>query len=372
MIRGTALKDKKTKHLIPRLQPGDIAVILHRDLDEIAALQLLEKKIRACINGEPFISGRYPNVGPRILSNAGVLLIDAVGLEAFEAIQDGKLAEIQDGSIMQQGRRICSATILSMGEINQRMEAAAVNAPDVLQDFIQNTLEYAAREKDLILAPITMPPVKARIQGRHCLVVTRGKNYKADLSAILPYLREVRPIIIGVDGGGDALLEYGIRPDILVGDMDSVSDHCLQSCSEIILHGYTDGRCPAMARIRKLGLDAAVFPYPGTSEDIALLLAYEGKAELIVTVGSHTSMMDFLEKGRGGMASTFLVRMKVGDRIIDAKGVHELYKNRIRPGYLAALIVSALFPLALIARLSPQLLELYRLLFLRLRILIGW
>ncbi len=371
MIRGIAKKDRRTKDLIARLSQGDIAVIHHQDLDEVAAIHLVEKKIRAVINGGMSISGKYPNQGPKILCDAGILIVDNVGTEIFDRIEENLLVEISGDALFQDGLQLCPVHILCRDEVLSEMEGAAANLKDVLHDFIENTLDYAAREKDLIIGPMNLPKISGKIRGRHVLVVIRGKNYKEDLKAIRPYIEEMNPIMIGVDGGGDALLDYGLKPDILMGDMDSVSDHCLQVSKEIIVHAYTDGRCPGMDRIKNLGLKAISFPYPGTSEDIALLLAYEHQAELIVTVGSHTSMIDFLEKGRRGMASTFLVRMKVGDRVIDAKGVHEFYKNRLRPGYLAVLMASALFPIAMVARMSPQIQELYRLIALRIRILVG-
>ena len=371
MIRGYAKKDQKTKNLINRLDANDIAVILHRDLDEVAAIHLAERKIKAVINGEESISGRFPNQGPRILSEAGISLIDNVGGEIFDKIQENDRIEVSNHTLFLNEEPLCPVVILTKEAIKEKMEKASDNIRDVLHDFIDNTLDYAEKEKDIILSPVDMPPVGISMTGRHVLVVTRGKNYKEDLKAIRSYIDEVNPVRIGVDGGADALLEFGCEPDIIVGDMDSVSDSALRKCREIIVHAYPDGRAPGMERIQKMGLLAKVFPYPGTSEDVALILAYENKAELIVTVGSHTNMIDFLEKGRRGMASTFLVRMKVGYKVIDAKGVSELYKNRFKPAYLAALFLAVLFPIAMVARMSPLIQELYQLIALRLKILVG-
>jgi uncharacterized membrane-anchored protein len=251
------------------------------------------------------------------------------------------------------------------------MKEASENLWGVLDGFVNNTLDYARKEKDTILGPVSLPDIKADISGKHVLIVIRGKNYHEDLKAIRSYIEEVNPVMIGVDGGGDALLEFGYKPDILVGDMDSASDDCLKRSKEIVVHAYTDSSCPGMKRIKSLGLSAAVFAFPGTSEDIAMLMAFEKKAELIVAVGSHTNIIDFLEKGREGMASTMLVRMKVGYKLVDAKGVSELYRNRIYPGYIVALFLAALLPIALVARMSPQLNELLSLLFLRVRLIMG-
>jgi len=371
MIRGRAKKDRRTKNLISRLVPGDIAVIYHQDLDEVAALHLVEKKVRAVINGALSISGRYPNQGPKILSEAGIPIIDNVGWEAFERIRDEDYLEIDDKGLWVNRQFLCRVKFLDKHEVEKKMMEASENIWGVLREFIDNTLDYAEREKDMVIGPIKVPPIKVRMEKRHVLIVARGRNYIEDLKAIRSYIDEVRPVMIGVDGGGDALLEFGYKPDIIIGDMDSVSDRCLKSCGEIVVHAYPDGRCPGMKRIQRLGLKAVAFPFPGTSEDVAMILAYENKAELIVMVGSHNSMIDFLEKGRKGMASTLLVRMKVGYKVVDAKGVSELYKNRIQPGYIAAIFAAAMFPILLIARMSPQIQDLYQLIALRIKLLLG-
>ncbi|NLO81591.1 MAG: hypothetical protein GX094_00780 [Clostridiales bacterium] len=372
MIKGRAKKDKRTKELIKRLMPGDIAVILHQDLDEVAAVHLVERKVKAVVNGAQSISGKYPNYGPKILSDAGIPIVDNIGEEAFNCIKENDYLEIDENGLRANNKFICRIKFLDKNQIEEKMADARENIWEVLRDFIDNTLNYAAREKDIVISPVMLPPIRTRMEKRHVLIVVRGRNYLEDLKAIRSYIEEVRPVIIGVDGGGDALLEFGYRPNLIIGDMDSVSDECLKSCDEIVVHAYPDGRCPGMERIRKMGLKAVEFPFAGTSEDVALILAYENKAELIVTVGSHTSMVDFLEKGRKGMASTLLVRMKVGYKIVDAKGVSELYKNRIQPSYIAALFVSAMFPILLVARMSPQIQELYRLLALRIKLLLGF
>lgn len=371
VIKGSAKKNSRTKALIPELTSNDIAVIHHMDIDGVAAMQLVEKRVRAVINAVPSLSGKYPNRGPRILSGAGIPIIDNVGQEVFDRISMDDILEINEDHLCINGSYACNIKFLTQGEIEERMKEASTNLWNVLDKFIENTLDYAKREKELIINPIRLPDTNINMEGRHVLIVIRGDNYREDLKAIRAYIEEVNPIKIGVDGGADALLDFGYRPDIIIGDMDSVSDNSLENCKEIIVHAYPDGSSPGLKRIENLGLDAVKFPFIGTSEDAALVLAYEQHAELIVTVGSHTNMIDFLEKGRPGMASTLLVQMKVGHKIVDAKGVSELYKNRIKPGYIVALFIAALFPLAVVAKTSPLIKELYQLISLRLRILLG-
>ena len=371
LIRGTAKKNIKTKALITDLTPHDIAVVNHKDIDGVAARQLVEKKIKAVINATTSISSKYPNRGPGILSNAGIPIIDNVGEDIFDKISNYDILELDDKHLFVNGKSLCKITYLTKDDIESRMEKAASNLWNILDGFIENTLDYAKREKELIISPVTLPRSSISMRGRHVLVVIRGEGYREDLRAIRTYIDEVHPIMIGVDGGANALLELGYRPDIIIGDMDSVNDISLKSCKEIIVHAYPNGNCPGMKRIEELGLRAVKFPFIGTSEDAALVLAYEQKAELIVTVGSHTNMIDFLEKGRPGMASTMLIQMKIGHKVVDAKGVSELYKNRIKPGYIAAVFTAALFPLTVVAKTSPLLKEIYKLISLRLRILLG-
>lgn len=370
-IKGYAKKDSKTKNLIRRLKQNDIAVINHENIDELAANQLIEKRVRAVINCSEFINGYYPNKGPKLLSEAGITLINNIGKERFLQIKENDLIEIESDTLYINKRQLGKIQFLTRESIDRLTNRGKQNLDKLLNDFIDNTLEYATKEKDYILGKLPIPKINLEIKGRHVLVVTRGSNYKSDLNAIKSYLREVRPVVIGVDGGADAILEFGYRPDIIVGDMDSVSDKSLRLCKEIIVHAYPDGTCPGLKRIHNLGLNAEKLSFPGTSEDIALLLAYESEADLIVTLGSHTSMIDFLEKGRKGMASTILVQMKVGSKIVNAKGVSELYQNRIKASHLIALFLAALFPITLVAKMSPLIQKIYQLIALKLRLIFG-
>jgi uncharacterized membrane-anchored protein len=227
------------------------------------------------------------------------------------------------------------------------------------------------QEKDIILGEVDVPGIRTRIRGRHCVIAVRGSNYLEDLAAVGSYIREVRPVLIGVDGGADALLDAGLTPDMIIGDMDSVSDKALSSGAELVAHAYPDGRSPASDRLRSLGLPHSVFRCPGTSEDIAMLLAHDKGASLIVMLGSHSNMLDFLEKGRPGMGSTFLVRLKVGSVLVDARGVSQLYRGRLRLGHVAGIVAAAAVPLIALALASPSLAGLARLIILRLRVALG-
>ena len=344
-IRSVARKDRKTKKLVQRIKPGEIAVIDHPDIDRIAAEMLVKARPRLVINAGDSISGRYPNPGPGLLLAAGIPVLDRVGEEAFAAIPDGGEVVVKDGRIFFAGRLLGEGRLLTNALVEELVEKARLNLGSELENFVRNTLEYALKEKDIILGALPLPETKTDFRKKQVLVVVRGENYREDLQAIGSYLREVRPVLVGVDGGADALLEAGFLPDLIIGDMDSVSDEALLCGAELVVHAYPDGRAPGMERLQRLGKEGAVFAAPGTSEDIALLLAYEKEASLIVAVGTHTNMIDFLEKGRKGMASTFLVRLKVGSVLVDASGVSLLYRNAIKAWQIGLICLAAVIPL---------------------------
>jgi uncharacterized membrane-anchored protein len=351
----TAKVDRRTKNLIRRVQPGDIAVIDHEDLDRVAAEELVAKGVSAVVNAAPSISGRYPNLGPLIVVEAGIVLIDTVGKLLLGKVHEGDPVRV-DGDRIYVGERLAGVGIRqSVVTLASAMETAQRRLDDQFESFATNTLEFMARERDLLFGGAGLPELDHELAGRHVLVVVRGYHYKEDLAALRPYIRELRPVLIGVDGGADALREEGYRPDIVLGDMDSVSERGLLSGAEIVLHAYRDGSAPGRERITALGLPHKVLQVSGTSEDAAFLLAHGKGADLIVAVGSHGNLREFLDKGRMGMASTFLVRLRVGEILVDAKGVSRLYRARIRLRDTLLLVGAAVVLVAIIVALSPPL-----------------
>lgn len=371
VIKGRARVDRRTKNLVKRLQPHEIAVIAHEGIDRLAAEGLVAARVKAVINALPSISRDYPNSGPRLILDAGITLIDNVGPAILDTVQEGDELEIVGDRVYRHGVRIAEGTLLTPELVQKGMDEARARMDQVLERFVENTLTYARQEVGLVAGHLPMPALVTSFRGRHALVVVRGHNYREDLLTIQSYIKEVRPVLIGVDGGADALLEFGFKPDIVIGDMDSVSDQALRQAREIVVHAYPDGRAPGLERVQRLGLPAKIFPATGTSEDIAMLLAYEKGAALIVAVGTHSNMLDFLEKGRKGMASTFLVRLKIGSALVDARGVSQLYRNPVRPRHIAQIVLAALLPVAVVVALSPPIRELLYLLYIQIRILLG-
>ncbi|MET0894384.1 MAG: putative cytokinetic ring protein SteA [Acidimicrobiia bacterium] len=347
-VEGTAKVDARTKDMIRRLQPGEIAVIDHTDLDRVAADGLIESGVVAVVNAGRSISGRYPNVGPIRVVRAGILLVDHAGPDLLGAIKEGDRLCIVDGEISRDGEVIASGTVLTEPGIEAAMEVARAAIGVELERFAENTLEYIRREAQLTFEPIELPPLHTVFKGRHALVVVRGHDYKSDLAALRPYIREYRPSLIGVDGGADALLDLGLKPDIIIGDFDSVSEKALHCGAELVHHVHPDGRAPGRENLLEWGVDYHEFVVEGTSEDVAMLLAHESGAQLIVAVGTHATMVEFLDKGRRGMASTFLTRLRLGPRLVDAKGVSQLYEGRMRRLDIVLLVGAALLAMVVV------------------------
>jgi uncharacterized membrane-anchored protein len=340
-VAGPARLDHRTKNLTRRLQPGDIAIIDHADLDRVSAEALIGRAVSAVVNAAPSISGRYPNLGPQLLVEAGIPLLDNVGPEVFDQLSEGQPVRL-DGDTVHAGEEVVAkGTVQTPQTVAADMAAAKAGLTDQLRAFVINTMEYIERDSTLLTDGIRIPELHTRLEGRHALVVARGYRHREDISALRAYIREFRPVMIGVDGGANALLESGYRPDLIVGDMDSVSDRALHCGAELVVHSYLNGHAPGLPRVQDLGLRSVTCSAAGTSEDVAVLLADEAGASLIVTVGMRYSLVEFLDKGRSGMASAVLTRIRVADKIVDAKGVSRLYQSRISSWALMLLALAA-------------------------------
>jgi uncharacterized membrane-anchored protein len=350
---GTVRVDARTKNLTKRLQSGDIAVIDHADIDQVSAHALVACAPAAVVNAAASSTGAYPNMGPRILLDAGIPLLDGAG-PAVLTVPEGATGTLVADELRVDGQTVAHGIRLTHELVAAQHESARANLSAQIEAFSRNTMEYVRAERELLMDGIGVPDLRTRFQGRYALIVVRGYHYKEDLHALRPFLRDARPVLVGVDGGADALLELGHTPDLVVGDMDSVSDRALTCGAELVVHAYRDGRAPGLERVRALGIDdAVVLPAPGTSEDIAMLLADELGAELIVAVGTHATLVEFLDKGRQGMASTFLTRLRVGSKLVDAKGVSLLYRSGVSTAALVWLVVAGLGALLVALASTP-------------------
>jgi len=348
-VSGPAGVDRRTKDLIKRLVGGEIAVIDHEDLDRVAADGLVEARVVAVVNAAPSMSGRYPNLGPQRVVEAGIPLLDDCGSDLLDRVSEGDVLRVVGNEVWCGDELLATGKLRDAAEIEDAMETARHAIGAELERFAANTLEYIGKEARVSFEPLTLPPLHTQIRGRHALVVVRGHDYRSDLSALRPYIREYRPVLIGVDGGADALLELGLKPDIIIGDFDSVSERALTVAPDLVHHVHPDGRAPGREQLVEWQVHYEEFVAEGTSEDVAMLLAWEAGAQLIVAVGTHATMVEFLDKGRKGMASTFLTRLRLGPVLVDAKGVNQLYEGRVRRLDLVLLIAAALVAILVVA-----------------------
>jgi uncharacterized membrane-anchored protein len=370
-VRGVARLGKRTKTLVKRLKPRDVAIIDHEDLDRVSAEDLIACGVKAVVNAARSSSDRYPNMGPLLLANAGVLLVDAPGAPLFDKLKDGDELVVKGGEIRRDGELIATGEVQEPAALRALNDERRREIGEALEAFARNTVEHMLEERELLAGKLELPRFDTEFRDRPALVVVRGVDHKRDLKALRPYIRDVKPVIVAVDGGADALVEHGMRADMIVGDMDSVSDRTLRLGAELIVHAYPDGRAPGRDRVRELALPHKVVPAPGTSQDIAMLIAAEKGARLIVSVGSQYNLVEFLDKNRRGMSSTFLTRLRVGEILVDAKGVSRLYRPRPGMAPIVALFVVGVIAFAAIVALTPGLRDVADLLWLKLQVLLG-
>ncbi|HEY6729876.1 MAG TPA: putative cytokinetic ring protein SteA [Solirubrobacterales bacterium] len=370
-VEGVARLGERTKHLVKRLRPGEIAVIDHVDIDRIAAEELIEAEVVAVLNASPSSQGRYPNAGPLMLARAGIRLIDAPEADLFKRIGDGDRVRIVGEVIFIGSEEVARGRVLSVPELEEEMHEHRARIDEALGEFAENTVAHVREETDLLTGNIAFPPTRASFRDRHVLIVVRGDRHRRDLKALRSYIRDVRPLIVAVDGGADGVLEAGLKPDVILGDMDSASDAALSCGAELIVHAYPDGRAPGRDRLLASGLDHQLVPAAGTSEDVAMLMAHEKGADLIVSVGAHFNLIEFLDRKRGGMSSTFLTRLKIGERLVDAKGVSRLYNPSSTLAPIAFFAVAFLILLTILVITSPALNDVFELVWLKIRIWLG-
>ena len=370
-IRGTARLGHRTKHLVKRLGSGDVAVIDHVNIDRIAAEELIETGVCAVLNASESSNGRYPNAGPLMLARAGIRLIDAPEADVFELLRDGDTVTIEGGAVSVGGSEVLRGRVLDIVGLERQLEEQRERIDEALAEFAENTVAHVRQEADLLTGSVEYPATRASFRDRHVLIVVRGDRHRRDLKALRAYIRDVRPLIVAVDGGADGVLEAGMKPDMILGDMDSAGDEALRCGAELVVHAFPDGRAPGRDRLLEMGLEHSLVPVAGTSEDVAMLMAYEKGAALIVTVGAHFNLIEFLDRDRGGMSSTFLTRLRIGEKLVDAKGVSRLYTPSSPFGPVALFLVVFAVLLTILVITSPALNDLFQLVWLKIKIWLG-
>ncbi|MEA2466662.1 MAG: hypothetical protein QOJ57_788 [Thermoleophilaceae bacterium] len=368
---GPVRLGKRTKRLVKRLGPGDIAVIDHAAIDRVSGEDLVSSGVRCVLNVSVSASPRYGNQGPVLMTEAGIHLVDMPGAPLFDVLKDGEDVTVRGGSLMRGDELVWEGEVQDREAVTRAYEAGRRGIGEAITAFAENTMTHIREERELVSGNLDLPDFDTRLRDRPALVVVRGVDHKKDLRTLRPYVRDRKPVLIGVDGGADAILDEGFSPDMIVGDMDSATDRVLRSGAELVVHAYPDGRAPGRDRLDAMGLPYRVVPAPATSEDVAMLIAAEKGAELIVTVGSHFNLVEFLDKNREGMSSTFLTRLRIGEILVDAKGVSRLYRPSAGRGPIVFVTLAALATLVVVVATSPSLGPLLDLVWLKIQILLG-
>jgi uncharacterized membrane-anchored protein len=370
-VTGPARPGRKTKLLVKRLNRGDIAVIDHKDLDRVSAEDLITAGVAAVLNCRPSSTGAYPNMGPLLLVQAGVHLVDMPGDAIFKTLDDGDEITVRGGEVIRRGEVVAKGSVQEPEQVRALNDERRREIGDALEAFARNTIEHMLEERELLAGKLELPVFHTDFRDRPALIVVRGVDHRKDLKALRPYIRDVRPALVGVDGGANALLDEGFTPDMIVGDMDSAQEATLRCGAELVVHAYPDGRAPGREHLEALGLPYKLVPAPGTSQDVAMLIAAEKGARLIVSVGSQWNLVEFLDKNRRGMSSTFLTRLRIGEILVDAKGVSRLYQPRPTMAPLALILIAGIVALAAVIAVTPGLRDVADLLWLKLQVLLG-
>jgi uncharacterized membrane-anchored protein len=381
-VGGPVRLGRRTKLLVKHLAPGEVALIDHLDIDRVSAEELIAAGAVAVLNCSPSSGGSYPNLGPQLLVEAGILLLDLPDHSLFDVLSDGDpvLVRASDapggagegpaaGEVLRNGQVLARGELLDLARVCAETDARRSEIGEALERFARNTIEHMREERELLAGRIELPRFATDFRDRSTLVVVRGVGHQRDLRALRPFIRDMRPLIIAVDGASETLLEEGLTPDMIVGDMDSAGEAALRCGAELVVHSYPDGRAPGRRRLEELGVHFKLVPAPGTSQDVALLIPAEKGARLIVSVGSQFNLVEFLDRNREGMSSTFLTRLRIGEILVDAKGVSRLY--RPRPGLtpLLVVIVAGLVAMVAVVLTTPALRDVAELLWLKLQLL---
>jgi uncharacterized membrane-anchored protein len=379
-VSGPVKLGRKTKLLIRHLIAGDVAVIDHLDVDRVSAEDLIAAGVHAVLNCKPSTSGSYPNQGPQLLVEAGVLLVDLSDDSLFGELADGDpVTVIADGErtarVLYRGTPLARGEVLDLARVRAETEARRREIGEALERFAQNTIEHMREERELLAGRLELPRFRTEFRDRSALVVVRGVDHQRDLRALRPFIRDTRPVLVAVDGGADALVEEGLCPDMIVGDMDSAGETALLAAkegkTELVVHCYPDGRAPGRKRLEELGVPFKLVPAPGTSQDVAMLVAAEKGARLIVSVGSQFNLVEFLDRNRKGMSSTFLTRLRIGEILVDAKGVSRLYRPMPGLAPLLIVILAGLIAMVAVVWMTPALHDVVELLWLKVQALLG-
>lgn len=357
-VTGKARVEKRARSVLARLRPGEVAVIDQVDLDRTTAQALADARVVAVVNAAPMISGRYPNLGPQLLVEAGVVLVDEIGTDGLAAIRDGARVRVHEGTVfageqeLASGRELDAATVqLLMGQAREGMVAQ-------LGSFTHNSSELLRREHPVLLDGVGLPETKTSFAGRSVVVVAPGPQHQSELRSLRRFIRDRKPVLVGVDSGAEVLTKAGYRPDVVVvsarlGEQDLPTTATLRAAGDLVAVVDPGTARGALDQFERLGVRPARMETGLAVSDAALVLAHHREARALVAVGMQTSLEDFLDTGRTGAASSYLTRLKVGSTLVDAAAVPRVHGGGARVWQVLLVLLVCLLALAAAIATTP-------------------
>ena len=304
-----------TRRVAARLEVGDIAVIDQLDLDLVSAQALVAARPAAVVNVRSSLSGRHPALGAAAVVESGILLVDDVGPGLLSVVRDGQTIRLHDGSLYDAKTMLGHGAVRERTDVEAAQTRARVGMAGRLEAVGADMAGYFRAHEGLLLEGVGLPPVQLKVKGRPVLIVPPGDRAATEVRALRAWVRERRPVVISADAGAESAVAARVRPDLVIGPSGS-------------------------AKIRKAErLVAEDLPEGLSATEVAVLLAVAGEAGLVVLAGAPASYDELLDRDRETAASLFAVRLRAGDRLVDAAAVAALQRPAV--SLLGALAVAA-------------------------------
>ena len=354
-VVGTARVERRARDLPSRIQPGDIAVVDHVDMDRRTAQGLVDAGAVAVLDAAAIITGRYPNLGPQTLVGSGLQVVDSLGPALLAAVHDGARVRLHDGVVYVEDVEVARGRVLDEELVAAEMATARAGLVNHLAALTHGSTELLRREEDLLLHGRGVPRLATRLEGRPVVVIAPGADLDADLAEVRAFVREQHPAVIAVGTAADAARAAGLRPDVVVVDAtdEQPSAAVLKAARDVVLHADGGAGTGLQEQLERLGVRPVRCATSLAPEDAALVVADAADPAVIVVVGMRASLEDMLDRQRPGLAGTYLTRLKTGPRLVEVAALRHLYSGRVRPWHLLLVLLAGLVALAAAVAVTP-------------------
>ena len=334
------------------LREGEIALVEHPDLDARQAQTLIDRRVRGVLNSAPSSSGRSPNLGPQMLAQAGIVLVDITSEGVWTRLKSGDEVRIEDGQVFRGEMLIASGVELDEARTAAALAAAKDSVSNRVDSVATNAADHIHREQVMLLTGAGVPPVRTKLRGNPVVVVSHGFDDAADLRGLRRYIAANDPVLIGAGAGADVLLAAGYTPAIVIGALENISDQAIRTSGEVVVT-TSSGTVDGPERLERHGKEIVTFVSTGADDDLAILLADTNEASVIVHVGGPSTLTDFLERAPSEAGRMFVARLRAGSRIVDAKAVHHFTSQRIALWPVLLLLVAAIVAVGAAVAVTP-------------------